>query len=154
MHELQEKFLPEASRQRKIPEWGTRIFSAACVCIQPQTPAELAGGKGVRAWVWVWVWVTVRVRVRVRVRVGGAHVHPAALACVSTGVACTRMKGVCSSFCTACAPTQQWNARNGYTSLFAPERLRTLAQSVEGRALPAAHTTQRWPLKPRSLRRP
>lgn len=50
MHELQEKFLPEASRQRKIPEWGTRIFSAACVCIQPQTPAELAGGKGVRAW--------------------------------------------------------------------------------------------------------
>jgi len=43
MQELQEKFLTDAVKQRRIPEWGTNIFSPACVCIQPQTPAELAG---------------------------------------------------------------------------------------------------------------
>jgi hypothetical protein len=43
MQELQEKFLTDASKQRKIPEWGTRIFSPACVCIQPQVISFVVG---------------------------------------------------------------------------------------------------------------
>lgn len=43
MQELQAAFLTDTAAARRIPDWGTAIFSAACVCIRPTTPAELAG---------------------------------------------------------------------------------------------------------------
>jgi hypothetical protein len=43
MIQLQDTFLTDAKSQRRIPDWGDRIFSPACVCIRPQSAEELAG---------------------------------------------------------------------------------------------------------------
>ncbi|KAL6755731.1 hypothetical protein V8C86DRAFT_3027255, partial [Haematococcus lacustris] len=40
MYDLQAEFLPGAEN-RSIPEWGSRIFSPACVCLRPDSKQQL-----------------------------------------------------------------------------------------------------------------
>ncbi|KAJ9522471.1 hypothetical protein QJQ45_008231 [Haematococcus lacustris] len=42
MYDLQAEFLPGAEN-RSIPEWGSRIFSPACVCLRPDSKQQLVG---------------------------------------------------------------------------------------------------------------